>query len=209
MGLMDLASLVRSGHATYDIIEKSALGVDADQLDEWEKEFRLSSQTKMLPIAEDRKTDPTYLGAIALSGLSGEVVMAAASNPSTCKGALVVLAYKPWDSYLRKEVAGNPSTPSWTLTHLSHSGDAQTVEAVAKNTSTPVDVLCRLVLDTRYRRAAMSNLMLPEWVLTDFASIGDSDRSFARSEINRKREALHDLSFRMSIGMVDMMHHGK
>ena len=205
--LMELASMVRSGHASYDTLEKSALGVDDNQLDKWDEEFHSLSYSRLLAIVNNRETDSRVLGAMALGEINGEVVRAAVLNPSTCPGALVVMAYKPWDSCFKKEVASNPSTPSWTLTHLSQRGDARIVEAVAKNVSTPIDTLCRLVLDTRYRRAALSNLALPDWIVADFCKVSDSDRAFARSEIERKREIMHDLSFRASLAMVDMLHH--
>ena len=181
--------------------------MDDNQLDKWDKEFHSLSYSRLLAIANNRKTDSIVLGAMALGEINGEVVRAAVLNPSTCPGALVVMAYKPWDSCFKKEVASNPSTPSWTLTHLSQRGDARIVEAVAKNVSTPIDTLCRLVLDTRYRRAALSNLALPDWIVADFCKVSDSDRAFARSEIERKREIMHDLSFRASLAMVDMLHH--
>jgi len=64
-------------------------------------------------------------------------------------------------AYLRSEnhlfLAKNSSTPQKLLEEMFHSGDAEILEALAKNENTPVEVLYQLQLDSRFERAVKTN----------------------------------------------------
>ncbi len=55
------------------------------------------------------------------------------------------------------ELAGNPSTSAGILQKLSLLEDEDVLTALAKNTSTPVEILCQLQLDRRYDRYVKEN----------------------------------------------------
>jgi len=76
------------------------------------------------------------------------------SNP-VLEDLFLKVAYKDEKNYLA--LAKNPAAPQEILRKLYESGKEEILDALARNSATPIDILYQLQLDRRFERAVKTN----------------------------------------------------
>jgi hypothetical protein len=115
--------------------------------------FELKETEVNLSLAQNPRLDETLR--LELLKLHDEDINAAIyANPATSE-ELLRQAYEKKKNHLF--LAKNPATPPKLLEAMFHEGDAQILDALARNENTPVEVLYQLQLDSRFDRAVKTN----------------------------------------------------
>ncbi len=117
----------------------------------------------MLALSSNKKLDKNIVEKL-FSDISEEVHTNLYANINTPKERLEQ-AYK--NKAYHHSLSCNTNTPEHILKKLSESNDSNILEALAKNPSTPVEVLYQLQLDSRYERYVKENPAFGKHIQTE------------------------------------------
>ncbi|OHE00919.1 MAG: hypothetical protein A2513_10115 [Sulfurimonas sp. RIFOXYD12_FULL_33_39] len=153
----NIAKHVKLNNELFELLIKkqhSALALNESLTFEMQTRLHsLNKQEVMLHLAINSNLDERLVGKL-LSEDSDDIRFAVYENPATPKENLEE-AYKDEKNHLY--LANNENTPSHILKALSKSLDIEVLKALAKNKSTPIEILYQFQLDSRLAREVKEN----------------------------------------------------
>lgn len=117
------------------------------------KLFEISDEEVRVALAANVLIDEDIVAKLVQSG-SEDINFALYANAKVAPKNLVQ-AYENNKNYLA--LSYNPNTPDFILQLLLHTGDIKILEGLAKNPSTPIEILYQLQLDARLERFVKEN----------------------------------------------------